>query len=111
MPTIKEYTTWKFEEADDDLKEKIYEKYRYFNVEDDWWHDYDGKTGFFQKRTGSYFLRSKKIKQGGQSQISYFSVFNESTYAFWAFLYRHMPTDYRLSNSLLTIVYYHCVFI
>jgi len=46
MPTIKQYTTWKFEEADDDLKEKIYDRYRTFNVEDDWWYDYDCKTGF-----------------------------------------------------------------
>ena len=48
MPTTKTYMTWKFEEASEELKQKIYDRYRYFNVEDDFWYDYDGKTGFTQ---------------------------------------------------------------
>lgn len=49
MPKTKTYTTWKFEEVSDKIKDKIYEKYRYFNVEDSWWYEYDGKTGFTSK--------------------------------------------------------------
>lgn len=49
MPTEKTYMTWKFEEADDELKEIILDKNRYINVEDDYWYDYDGKTGFTAK--------------------------------------------------------------
>ncbi len=43
---IKTYATWKFEELDDNLKEKVLDNYRYFNVEDSYWYDYDGKMGF-----------------------------------------------------------------
>ena len=42
----KEYKTWKFEELTEEQQEKALERYRYFNVEDSFWYDYDGKTGF-----------------------------------------------------------------
>ena len=39
MPTVKEYLAYKFEELPEDLEEKVLDKHRNFNVEDnDWWN-------------------------------------------------------------------------
>ena len=46
---IKSYNTWKFEELDEEQQETVLENYHYFNVEDGFWYDYDGKTGFTAK--------------------------------------------------------------
>lgn len=53
----KSYNTWKFEELPEDIQEKVLDRYRYFNVEDSEWYDYDGKTGFTTKE-----LRRMKVK-------------------------------------------------
>ena len=45
----KTYNTYKFEELPVDVQEKVLDRYRYFNVEDSEWYDYDGKTGFNSK--------------------------------------------------------------
>ncbi len=44
--TIKLY---EFSELPEKAKEKALDKYRYINVGDGFWHDYDGKTGFSAK--------------------------------------------------------------
>lgn len=40
---------FEFKELPEDIKQKVLDKNRYINVEDSFWHDYDGKTGFTAK--------------------------------------------------------------
>lgn len=40
---------YEFEELPEDIQEKVLEKNRYINVDDSFWYDYDGKTGFSSK--------------------------------------------------------------
>jgi hypothetical protein len=56
MPTTKSYQVYKWGELSDESKEKALERYRYFNVEDDFWYDYDGKTGFTSAEISKYHL-------------------------------------------------------
>lgn len=44
--TIELYT---FDELPEDVQENVLDKYRHINVEDGFWYDYDGKTGFSSK--------------------------------------------------------------
>lgn len=48
MKTIT-YNTYKFDELSEEAQEHAIEKLRYINVEDSFWYDYDGKTGFTAK--------------------------------------------------------------
>ena len=43
------YNTYKFDELSPEAQEHVIEKLRYINVEDGFWYDYDGKTGFSAK--------------------------------------------------------------
>ena len=40
---------YEFAELPEDVQDKILENMRFVNVEDTFWHDYDGKTGFTSK--------------------------------------------------------------
>lgn len=43
------YNTYKFDELSEEAQEHAIEKLRYINVEDSFWYDYEGKTGFTAK--------------------------------------------------------------
>lgn len=43
------YNTYKFSELSPEAQEHAIEKLRYINVDDSFWHDYVGKTGFSAK--------------------------------------------------------------
>ena len=43
------YNTYKFDELSLEAQEHAIEKLRYINVDDSFWYDYDGKTGFTAK--------------------------------------------------------------
>jgi hypothetical protein len=52
--TIELYT---FEELPKDVQEKVLDNERHINVEDGFWYDYDGKTGFSQAEIEKYGLK------------------------------------------------------
>lgn len=37
---------YEYDELPEDVKEKVLDNLRYINVDDEFWYDYDGKTGF-----------------------------------------------------------------
>lgn len=47
---------YEFEELPEDVQKKVLDNERYINVEDDFWYDYDGKTGFSKKEIEKYGL-------------------------------------------------------
>lgn len=53
---------YSFNELSDEAKEKVLDNNRYINVEDSFWYDYDGKTGFSAKEIKKYHL---KLEESG----------------------------------------------
>ncbi len=45
-----------YDELPEDVKERVLDKHRYINVDEDYWFDYDGKTGFSAKEIAKYHL-------------------------------------------------------
>lgn len=55
----KTYEVYKWNELPEESKEKALKRYRFFDVEDSYWHDYDGKTGFSSAEIKKYRLDVK----------------------------------------------------
>jgi hypothetical protein len=76
----KTYNTWKFEELTEEQQEKVLDNYRYINVEDSYWYDYDGKTGFTTKE-----LQRMKVnpKDAPDDLISYKNLYFDLCREWW----------------------------
>ena len=74
MTTTKTITLYKYNELPEDIQEKVLEKNRYINVEDGFWYDYDGKTGFSRKEIHKYHLDPQKSSDLLSYKKMYFSL-------------------------------------
>lgn len=74
MTTTKTITLYKYDELPEDIQEKVLEKNRFINVDGDFWHDYDGKTGFSSKEIHKYHLDPQKSIDLLSYKKMYFSL-------------------------------------
>lgn len=68
------YQVYKWNELSEEAKQKALERYRYFNVEDDFWFDYDGKTGFSKKEIAKYHLELEHSSDLLEYKKLYFDI-------------------------------------
>ena len=71
------YNTYKFDELSPEAQEHAIEKLRYINVEDGFWYDYDGKTGFSSEEIRKYRLDPQKSGDLLTYKKMYFSLDRE----------------------------------
>jgi len=64
MTTQKTITLYAFSELPEDIQSKVLDNNRYINVEDGFWYDYDGKTGFSAKELSRMKVQIKDAPDG-----------------------------------------------
>jgi hypothetical protein len=65
---------YEFDELPEDIKEKVLDNNRWINVDDSYWYDYDGKTGFSAEEIERYGLELERSTDLLTYKKLYFSI-------------------------------------